>query len=172
MASLNVPYRGWCCGFPTLQYIREHLAERFGYVLAFQEEGAMEAVFEADPEGWLRRFYSFPAGRTDFLTDDEFGVFLAAFTTTGIRGPLNYYRNLDANWHHVAPHADAPISVPVLMVAADSDPVLPLSLVSGMERWVPDLSIVTIPDCGHWTQQEQPAAVNEALIDFLDSLAP
>jgi pimeloyl-ACP methyl ester carboxylesterase len=29
---------------------------------------------------------------------------------------------------------------------------------------------VILPGCGHWTQQERPAEVNEALLDFLSSL--
>jgi epoxide hydrolase A/B len=29
-----------------------------------------------------------------------------------------------------------------------------------------------LPGCGHWTQQERPAEVNAAMIDFLRSLAP
>jgi pimeloyl-ACP methyl ester carboxylesterase len=27
-----------------------------------------------------------------------------------------------------------------------------------------------LPGCGHWTQQERPAEVNQALLDFLRSL--
>ncbi|MDQ6744100.1 MAG: alpha/beta hydrolase, partial [Candidatus Dormibacteraeota bacterium] len=29
---------------------------------------------------------------------------------------------------------------------------------------------VMLPGCGHWTQQERPAEVNQALLDFLRSL--
>ena len=29
---------------------------------------------------------------------------------------------------------------------------------------------VILPGCGHWTQQERPAEVNEALLDFLAAL--
>ena len=57
-----------------------------------------------------------------------------------------------------------------MMVAADSDPVLPVSLVEGMDRWVPDLRLEVISDCGHWTQQEQPEHVNRLLVDFLGNL--
>jgi pimeloyl-ACP methyl ester carboxylesterase len=28
-----------------------------------------------------------------------------------------------------------------------------------------------LPGCGHWTQQERPAEVNAAIIDFLRSLS-
>jgi hypothetical protein len=30
---------------------------------------------------------------------------------------------------------------------------------------------VVLPGCGHWTQQERPAEVNAALIDFLTRIA-
>jgi pimeloyl-ACP methyl ester carboxylesterase len=29
-----------------------------------------------------------------------------------------------------------------------------------------------LPGCGHWTQQERPAEVNAALLEFLNGLAP
>jgi pimeloyl-ACP methyl ester carboxylesterase len=31
---------------------------------------------------------------------------------------------------------------------------------------------VVLPGCGHWTQQERPAEVNAALLDFLREAAP
>ena len=85
----------------------------------------------------------------------------------GLAGPLNYYRNIDANWKRTAHLADAPIVAPTLMVTVDSDPVLPAALARGMERWVSDLTVRHIDDCGHWTAQEQPARVSEMLIEFL-----
>jgi pimeloyl-ACP methyl ester carboxylesterase len=30
---------------------------------------------------------------------------------------------------------------------------------------------ITLPGCGHWTQQERPGEVNDALLDFLGGLA-
>jgi pimeloyl-ACP methyl ester carboxylesterase len=40
-----------------------------------------------------------------------------------------------------------------------------------MEANVPNLRKVLIEDCGHWTQQEKPAEVNAALVEFLGDLA-
>jgi pimeloyl-ACP methyl ester carboxylesterase len=37
----------------------------------------------------------------------------------------------------------------------------------GMERNVPNLRMVLIEDCGHWTQQERPDEVSRAMIAFL-----
>ncbi len=172
LASLNVPYRGYCAGFPPLGVVRERYADRFAYVLAFQEPGAVEAAFAADPEGWLRGFYAFGAGRDGFMTEDEFGVYLDAFRRTGVAGAVSYYRNLDANWDDTAEMAGRAVRQPALMIAADRDPVLPVSLIEGMERWVPDLRTVVVAGCGHWTQQERPAEVNRLLLEFLGEVAP
>lgn len=168
VVSLNVPYRGACIGFPTTDVIRDKLADRFGYVLMFQDEGVVEAMFAADPDAWLRGIFSMVAGNKDFLTDDEFNVFANAFRAGGVTGPVNWYRNIDANAEKFASYLDAPISQPTLMLAADADPVLPVSLIDGMNRWVPDLMTLVIEGSGHWTQQEQPGAVSEAIIEWLD----
>ena len=40
----------------------------------------------------------------------------------------------------------------------------------GMERWVPNLKRVNIKGSGHWTQQEKPAEVNAAILEFLSDL--
>lgn len=171
VASLNVPYRGWSVGFPTIEYITEHLADRFGYVVFFQQEGVAEARFATDPAAWLRKIYTDLAGDTDFLSAAEFAAYVDAFTAGGIRGPLNYYRNIDANHAALARLENAPIEIPTLMIAADADPVLPASLVDGMERWIADLTVAHVNGSGHWVQQEQPAQVNAALLSFLAGLA-
>ena len=150
--------------------MREHLADRFGYVLLFQEPGAAEAWFATDPATKLRDMYRRAAFDQGFMSDEEFAVYLEAFTSGSITGPVNYYRNIDANHAATAHLANAPVPVPTLMVAADSDPVLPVSLVEGMNRWVPNLRIEVVPDCGHWTQQEQPEHVNRLLVEFLADL--
>lgn len=168
VVSLNVPYRGACVGFPTTDFIRDHLADRFGYVLMFQEEGLAESMFAADPEAWLRSVFTTVAGDKEFLTEAEFAVYADAFRSAGISGPLNWYRNIDANAESYAPFIDAPITQPTLMIVADADPVLPVSLTEGMDRWIADLTIAVISGSGHWTQQEQPHSVNDVLLDWLE----
>ncbi len=169
VASLNVPYRGWCAGFPSTEYMQQDdaLRERFSYVLYFQEPGRAEQAFEHDPARWLRRTYLGITANTEFMTDEEFTVYLDAFTDGGIAGPINWYRNIDANLQATVHLKDAPISQPTLMVTTDYDPILPASLAAGMERWVPDLRVEHVEGSGHWTQQEQPDRINELLIDFL-----
>ncbi len=167
VVSLNVPYRGWCTGFPSIDFIKEHLVDRFGYVLYFQEPGRVEKSFAADPARWLKRSYQGVTANTEFQTEDEFAFYVDAFTAGGITGPVNYYRNIDANIEATAHLKDAAVSQPTLMVTTEYDPVLPASLAEGMDRWVPDLRSAHIENCGHWTQQEQPDRVNELLTGFL-----
>jgi pimeloyl-ACP methyl ester carboxylesterase len=109
--------------------------------------------------------------RGKFLTDDEFAVFVAAFTRTGFTGGINWYRNFTRNWERSTDLEDK-VKVPSLMIMAENDAVLPPSAADGMEAYIPDLEKTLIRDSGHWTQQEQPEAVNTAIIDWLDRRFP
>lgn len=171
IASIGAPYRGYCAGFPSIETIRERAADRLAYILAFQETGVPENVFAASPEQWLRALYMSAAADPAFLDEEDFAVYLEAFESGGISGPVAYYRNIDANAVATAHLAQRMIDVPTLMVTSDRDPVVPARLAEGMERWVPDLRRETITECGHWAQQEQPDRVNDALVGFLEGTA-
>jgi pimeloyl-ACP methyl ester carboxylesterase len=44
-------------------------------------------------------------------------------------------------------------------------------VIPNLARSVPQLrGTVLLPGCGHWTQQERPAEVNAAMIEFLQGL--
>lgn len=172
LVSLTAPYRGACQGFPPISVIEEKLAHRFDYILMFHHGDAAERGFSADPDGWLNSFYLGGTRGKTFMTDDEFRVYADAFIEGGITGPVNWYRNIDCNNLEWAHHHGASITQPTLVIASDDDPVLPLSLLDGMEAWVPHLDTVVVPNTGHWTQQESPDAVNAALIDWLSKPTP
>jgi pimeloyl-ACP methyl ester carboxylesterase len=53
------------------------------------------------------------------------------------------------------------------MITAELDPVLRPELAAQMTSFVTDLETVMIPGCGHWTQQEKPAELNQIMIDWL-----
>ena len=74
-----------------------------------------------------------------------------------------------------APFAGKTVDVPALYIAGDRDPVMRFpgmdQLLPNLTRFVPKLrQTIMLPGCGHWTQQERPAEVNTAMIDFLKSL--
>ena len=68
------------------------------------------------------------------------------------------------------------VSTPALYVVGDRDVVYHFpgggpQMLSRLPQFVPNLKqAVLFEGCGHWTQQERPAEVNQLLIDFLRSL--
>ena len=75
----------------------------------------------------------------------------------------------------MAAFADARVSVPALYIAGDRDLVVGFrgmnQIISSLEYFVPRLrGTLMLPGCGHWTQQERPAEVNTAMLDFLRGL--
>jgi len=67
------------------------------------------------------------------------------------------------------------VVVPALYIAGDRDPVVKFpgmdQLLPNLTKFVPNLrKTIMLPGCGHWTQQERPAEVNAAMIDFLKGL--
>ncbi len=119
--------------------------------------------------GLLDRLPDAPHGA--FLSDADFAVYVEAFTRSGFRGGLNWYRNFDFNWETTAYQAGAVITPPALMITAELDPVLRPAMADGMQALVPNLRKThLVRDCGHWTQQEKPQEVNRELLAFLGEL--
>jgi epoxide hydrolase A/B len=121
--------------------------------------------------GFLTRLVD-PAELPDWLREDDLDFYVTEFERTGFEGGLNWYRNIDRNWELLAPFTDAKITVPALFVAGDRDPVITSpaaqKVIAHLAELVPRLHrTVMLPGCGHWTQQERPQAVNDALLEFL-----
>jgi pimeloyl-ACP methyl ester carboxylesterase len=196
VAGLSVPYVGRS-PIPPLDVFRMMAGDHFFYILYFQEPGVAEAELEADVEDTLRRFLYAASGDVaeppDFwqkpkdagfldglpqpktlpawLTAADLAYYTGEFRRSGFRGPLNWYRNFDRNWHELAHLAGKKIEIPSLFVAGERDAVLAMIPLDAMRDCVTDMrKLVLLPGCGHWTQQERPAEVNAALIDFLRGL--
>ncbi|MGE0578249.1 alpha/beta fold hydrolase [Reyranella sp.] len=125
--------------------------------------------------GGFLRGAAAPATLPQWLSERDIDFYAAEFRRTGFSGPLNWYRNIDRNWQLLAPFAGAPVTVPALYVAGDRDIVVAFpgmdQLLANLKRFVPGLrNTVMLPGCGHWTQQERPAEVNAAILDFLRTL--
>lgn len=124
--------------------------------------------------GFLTRMVD-PPELPRWLTPADVDFYTAEFTRAGFRGGLNWYRNIDRNWELLAPFAGARVMVPALYVAGDHDLVVRFpgmdQLIPNLSRFVPNLrQTIMLPGCGHWTQQERPAEVSAAMLEFLKSL--
>jgi len=124
--------------------------------------------------GFLSRMAE-PASVPPWLTEVDIAYYVEEFTRTGFRGGLNWYRNIDRGWELLAAFADARVSVPALYIAGDRDLVVGFrgmnQIIASLAYFVPQLrGTLMLPGCGHWTQQERPAEVNRAMLDFLGQL--
>ncbi|WP_035844580.1 alpha/beta fold hydrolase [Kitasatospora azatica] len=138
-----------------------------------------------EPKPWV-----IPEGRTlldllgrprelpGWLTEADLAVFAEDYALHGehaFTGPLNWYRNIDRNHELLAAFQGLGVTVPALYVVGDRDMVTTLRGVDRRRAALPAIApklhaSITLPGCGHWTQQERPAEVNEALLDFLAHL--
>lgn len=169
------------------------------YISRFQADDA-HAVFDADPATALRKMFHaydgatpddrqstgfIPEGRSfistvpddatlpPWMSEAHFAEYVAAFSAGGFKGPLDWYRCLDANWAATAFLQDARIHVPAGFVVGERDPVRHYAGAheAGMKDWAPDLRVqAVLPGAGHWIQQERPDEVNRLLLDFLRGL--
>lgn len=197
--GLSVPYAPRGSIRPT-EGLKLLAGENFHYILYFQAPGVAEAELEADVRTTMRRFlYSAsgdptpeerwrprlpkdakfldattdPATLPAWVTEADVDFYAGEFERTGFRGGLNWYRNIDRSWELMAPLAGATIKQPALFIAGDRDGVIVANptAVERLPQTLPNLRrTVMLEGCGHWTQQERPAEVNAAMIEFLKSL--
>jgi pimeloyl-ACP methyl ester carboxylesterase len=179
---------------PPMQTMRAMFKDMFFYQMYFQEPGVAEAELQADIEVSLRKFFHLASGDkeatafaprpvdSDLLSDEvdpgklgpwcseeDLKFYVGEFTRSGFRGPLNYYRNFDLTWE-LTEGAPKTISQPAMFVAGEKDGVIVMAgeALKLLPERVPDLRInELIPGVGHWTQQEAPDAVNDAILRFL-----
>ncbi|MEX2482808.1 MAG: alpha/beta hydrolase [Gammaproteobacteria bacterium] len=158
-------------------------------VYSVSGEGLIEAGFSlaaADPVTLIRQSalciphgetmrarFSTPKRMPDWFTAADLDVFAAEYERTGLAGPLNYYRNLHADWHDLAAQAARPLEVPAFFLGADLD-VATWWGAEAIERAAERISQWRghhiFERCGHWLQQERADDTNRVLLDFLRTL--
>lgn len=188
VAALSVPPIPRASAPPT-QIWRHIFGDNFFYILYFQEPGVADAALNADVRASLRRMVAMEgfggpmdemAGQPlpplpEWLSAEEFDVYVRAFEATGFTGPLNWYRNFDRNWEITDPAAGqmagSTIAAPVLFLAGSADPVLSFTPRDHVrEVATGGYHEVLLDGAGHWVQQERPDEVNAALLEFLGGL--
>lgn len=194
--GVSVPYLPRSPAPPT-QMFKAIFQNNFFYMLYFQEPGVAEEEFESDIRSSMLKFMYYasgdapagistmgkpadsklfdgvdpPEGLPAWLTQEDLDTYVAAFEKSGFRGPLNRYRCMDLDWEELPELQDLKIQQPALFIAGAKDPVISFAPIDPMKELVPNLTgPVMLPDCGHWTQQEKPAEVNAAILDFLAKL--
>ena len=139
--NLSLPYqdRG---EQPWIEFMEAVLGGDFYFVHFNRQPGVADAVFEDNTFRFLRNLYrkneplrepqpgmalidlakaETPLGEP-LMSDRELAVFVSAFESTGFTGSVNWYRNLDRNWHLLA-EVDPIIQQPTLMIYGDRDAI-------------------------------------------------
>ncbi len=179
--NLSVPYmdRG---PMPWLTFLEELFGEDNYFIHFNKKPGVADAIFDQNTHQFLRNMYrkNEPVLEPEpgmalintalrkeergepIMTEDDLAVFVSAFQSSGFTGSVNWYRNLDRNWH-ILGEADPIIHQPALMIYGDRDPVAKSPTLT---QNVPNVDIVSL-DCGHWIQQEKPEETNRIILDWL-----
>ncbi|MGC8481699.1 MAG: alpha/beta fold hydrolase, partial [Acidimicrobiales bacterium] len=140
---------------------------------AAPESAAQGWSFTTTRNGRLLGDIRLPAAPPSWITDDDIAQVVEGFSRNGFTGPLNYYRNLDANWFSDGALDGVPVQIPSLFLVGEHDLVRSFSrdAEANLAHSCTDLrGHVVVPGVGHWLQQENPAAVNQALVQFLSGL--
>lgn len=115
-----------------------------------------------------------PSGH-DWLSDKVKARYRAVWDQ-GLTGGLNYYRaspmrparDDDAAASAVElPREMLTIMLPTLVLWALGDTALAPELIDGLDDYIPQLTLETVPDATHWIVHEQPQVVMAALRRFL-----
>ena len=180
--NLSVPYqdRG---EQPWIEWMESVFGGDFYFVHFNRQPGVADAVFDKNVPQFLRNMYrknvplvapepvmmminlaraETPLG-DPVMSDSELAVYVSAFESTGFTGSINWYRNLDRNWHLLA-NADPIIQQPTLMIYGDQDMV---AKSENLSDFVPNVEVVNL-DCGHLIQQEKPEETTRAILSWLE----
>jgi len=168
---------------PWIEFMEAVFGEDFYFVHFNRQPGVADAILNENASRFLRNLFrknvapappepgmsminlaraENPSG-DPVMSDDELSVFVSAFESSGFTGAINWYRNLDRNWHLLADVTPI-FHQPTLMIYGEQD-MIPQS--ENLKRIVPNLAVLSL-DCGHWIQQEKPAETTQAILNWLE----
>lgn len=157
-AEIEADVRGWLLGF--------YFAASGDASVVLAGQGSMATI----PHGArMKDRFTIPSTLPSWLTEEDLDFYAAEFERTGFTGGLNRYRNVDRDWEDLSVFRGRAIGVPALFIGGDRDgPTLwGAPSIAKFAQTLPKLHrSIILPGCGHWTQQERPAEVNAALLDF------
>lgn len=167
---------------PWIEFMEEFLGSDYYFVHFNRQPGIADAVLDENTAQFLRNMFrkNVPAALPEpgmmminlakaqaprgepLMSDNELDVFVTSFKKTGFTSSINWYRNLDRNWHILA-NANPIIHKSTLMIYGDHD-LIPKS--ETLADFVPNVEVVSL-ECGHCIQQETPQETNEAILNWL-----
>jgi len=167
---------------PWIELMEEIFGDDFYFVHFNKHPGVADAVLENYTENFLRNLFrknvppappepgmlmmnlakaEKPLGEP-IMNDNDLSVFVKAFKNSGFNAAINWYRNLDQNWHVLA-DIDPIINQPTLMIYGNLDRIPKFER---LQDFVPNLDVISL-DSGHHIQQELPQETNQSILKWL-----
>ena len=168
---------------PWIEFMEEVFGKDFYFVHFNRQPGVADEILNKNTSQFLRNIYrknippfppepgmlminlarsKSPLGEP-IMSEKELAIYISAFESSGFTGCINWYRNLDRNWHLLA-DVNPIIQQPALMIYGEHD------IIPKFERlpdFVPNVEMVSL-DCGHWIQQEKPDETNKTILKWLE----
>lgn len=182
VVNLALPYqeRG---GKPWIEFMEEIFGGDFYFVHFNKQPGVADAILNQNTSNFLQNMFrkNVPLALPEpgmmminlaraekplgdpIMSESELAVFVSAFESSGFTGSINWYRNLDRNWHILA-EVNPIIQQPTLMIYGNHD------MIPKFERlpeFVPNVEVAHL-NCGHWIQQELPEETNQTILKWLE----
>ena len=172
LAVLQVPLlAAWRANLTFRQVLRSW------YMFFFQIRGLPEwLIGRRDFRAIDQTFTERVARKNSFTSEDVARYKEAARQPGALTGAINYYRAnvFDRFVSRKRDSGDAKqgnsrVRVPTLFIFGEQDFAILPATVRGLEKYIDaPYREVRIPDSGHWVQNEAPAEVNAALLEFLN----
>ena len=179
------------------------LDDQFWYIRYFQEPGVAEAEMERDvratllatyytlagdspPGAWMAQLthpkgsgyldaMMMPEALPPCISEEELAYHVKQMETSGLRGPINWYRCIPI-LNEVTPElSEKKIAQPSAFIAGGEDDVLKYNPETPwhdlMRDWLADLRFLEIvPGVGHWIQLEAPERTTQEILRFLNEV--
>ena len=182
MINLCLPYqvRG---ERPWIDFMEEAFGDDYYFVHFNKQPGVSDAVLDENTAQFLRNLYrknvpsqgsvegmeminlakaTQPLGEP-VMSDDDLSVYITAFNKTGFTPSINWYRNLNRNWHLLGDVSPI-LHQPTLMIYGEKDIIPPLP---NIKDFVPNIDIKSL-NTGHWIQEERPEELNQMILEWLE----
>ncbi|GEK31843.1 epoxide hydrolase [Kurthia zopfii] len=167
---------------PWIDFLEEIFGEDYYFVHFNKKPGVADAILDDNAAQFLTNLYrkNIPAQAPSqgmeminlanstqalgeaVMSDKDLAVYLNGFKQTGFTPSINWYRNLNRNWHLLA-EVSPIIHQPTLMVYGEKDIIPPLP---NIQDFVPNIDIESL-DAGHWIQEERPEELNKMILNWL-----
>ncbi len=137
-------------------------ALRSAYILFFQLPWLPEWCLRR--RAIISRIFRGSSENPAAFSDDDIERYVAATRVPrAARGMVNYYRAA----RRFPPDTKSKIIAPTLVIWGEQDPALSRRNLDGLSALVPELTIETVPNAGHFVHHEVPERVLARMLDFL-----